>query len=121
MSWRCDRCGVEVRFMDGHGPAGELPDGWAGKQGRLVCLGCRRIAVILAVDARSKGAEGRLGEKITQERRRALAEFELRRTDRYRGGMQVHGTYSVAGRTIVLSRALVAEVRRQIAEEEAAR
>jgi hypothetical protein len=100
--------------MAGHGPADELPDGWVRERGRLVCLGCRRIAVIAAVEARSQGIKGR------QEQRRALAEFELRRTDRYRGGMQVHGTYVVGERTIVISRDLVAEVRREIAEEEAA-
>ncbi|MEK6271390.1 MAG: hypothetical protein AABM42_01920 [Actinomycetota bacterium] len=109
--WACDCCAVVVSFMDGHGPTGELPDGWAREHGALVCLGCRRLAVVAAVEARSRGIQGR------DAARRALAEFELRRDDRYRGGDRVHGTYRFAGRTIELSRATVAEVRRQIARE----
>lgn len=110
MSWRCDRCGVAARFMEGYAPAGELPDGWAREQGQLVCLECRRRALIAAVDARN--ARGKLALKIVRERQRALVEFELRRADR--GDTRIARTYRIGGKSIVLSAALVAEVSRQI-------
>jgi hypothetical protein len=101
---------VEVSFMDGHAPAGDLPDGWAREHEQLVCLGCRRVALIAAVDARC------MGRKIAEERQRALAEFELRRPERWDARV-VTGTYHIAGKTVKLAAALVAEVRRQIEQE----
>jgi hypothetical protein len=70
-SWSCARCEVTSTFGEG---AQEVvsPTGWIERDGQWWCLGCRRAEVLDAV-AR-EAAAGRPAN-----RRRALAEFELRR------------------------------------------
>jgi hypothetical protein len=70
-SWTCCRCEVTSSFA-ATADAPPIPEGWAALGDEWICLGCRRIEA--ADNAKPGDASGR-----TARRRRALAEFELRR------------------------------------------
>ena len=76
-TWTCTDCAVEVRYAAGHrSPA--LPPGWTRHRGGYRCLACRRDRAVEDALARAdvEADDRRAAPAI---RRRALAEFELRR------------------------------------------
>jgi len=70
LSWTCRHCEVTSSFAAAAAPS--CPEGWAKRDGEWLCLGCRRIEA--AESSQPGDASGR-----NKRRRRALAEFELRR------------------------------------------
>ena len=75
--WTCSRCSVTSSWMEGASGGGQ-PETWSEQDGELHCLVCRRAVAAEAVI--DEGAEGTDSAERAQARRRALLEFEIRRT-----------------------------------------
>jgi hypothetical protein len=75
-SWICDRCGVSIRYLPGHQPAGP-PAGWSVDDGDTHCLNCRRD---LAAEAAYHGADPDTSrEDRAKLRAKGLIDFEIER------------------------------------------
>jgi hypothetical protein len=75
-SWTCDRCGVAIRYLPGHEPAGP-PAGWTVEDGDTHCLTCRR-------DLAAEAAYQRAAPEMSREDRAKLRaggriDFEIER------------------------------------------
>ena len=75
--WTCSRCRVTSSWMEGASGGGQ-PETWSEQDGELYCLVCRRaVAAEAVIDATPDGSDS---ASRAQARRRALLEFEIRRT-----------------------------------------
>ena len=76
VAWTCIRCEVTTSYMAGSAHHG-LPADWTELDGRLYCLGCRRV--LAGEAAQEDGADGASREELLQLRKAGTLEFELRR------------------------------------------
>ena len=74
--WTCSRCGVTTTWMEGASGGGQ-PETWSEQDGELYCLVCRRA---VAADAVAETMPEGTSASRADARRRALVEFEIRRT-----------------------------------------
>ena len=75
--WTCTRCGVTSSWMEGASGGGQ-PETWSEVDGDLLCLVCRRaVAAETVIDSTPDGTDS---ASRAQARRRALLDFEIRRT-----------------------------------------
>jgi hypothetical protein len=75
--WTCSRCNVTSSWMEGASGGGQ-PETWSEQDGELYCLVCRRaVAAEAVIDAAPEESDS---ASRAQARRRALLEFEIRRT-----------------------------------------
>lgn len=103
MTWACARCGVEVRFADGH-PEPELPNGWEreGRSGALYCLRCRRDQAAEAAIAEAE-AQGLEGADVGRAKQRALVALELDR-DADRGTAAIAQALGIPSKNVTAAR-----------------
>lgn len=74
--WSCARCGVSAGRIDG--TRADMPSCWTSSESGTFCLSCRRA---LAGEAAIESAPADTSrEDLARVRRRALVEFEIRRS-----------------------------------------